>query len=107
MANDRRAPRPKRVLLFLLLALLLGLLLEMNRWLPGGWPGGGEGSGFRMLNVAEGTDPAQLRAPAGPSPDVRPDQAVRLEVRAADGTAAKGWRAAVGGSSAFDTPPQG
>src|SRR5262245_46875689 len=104
MANERRHPRPKRVLLFLVLALLLALLLEMNRWLPGGWPGGGESSGFRALNVAEGTDPADLRTPRAPGTDLRPDQGVRIEVRAADGSAAKGWRAAVGGTSAFDAP---
>src|SRR5688500_16282658 len=104
MASERPTVRPQRLALLLLLALLLALLLELNRWLPGGWPGGGGQSGFRTLEVAAGTDPERLTAPAAPSPDWKPEHGVRIEVRAPEGTAQKDWRVGVGGRSALEGP---
>lgn len=106
MASDRPVLRPQRLALLLLLTLLLALLLEMNRWLPGGWPGGG-GSGLRVLDVAPQSEAARLAASEAASADWKPEKGVRLEVRAADGALAAGWRAAVGGRTATDRPEAG
>jgi hypothetical protein len=107
MATRRSRLRPLRLLLLVGLLLLLLLLLELHRFLPGGWPGGGGPTGFRRLDVAEGSDPTRVVRPEGWKPDWQPKDGTTLRVRLPDGVDATGWRVSAGEAGAFDGPERG